>query len=142
MKAKGFPNTHVDQNPDNPQRFYLGQTTPRDMNGILTGLANKSLVSTASSDFLLNIMRWVNGYNDGIRRNMSSVERAQIATKYGAFEDSRHEAGIIFNPAGVPVMVYAYFNEGVGDIDNYGATNPAVEAEAVLGRTMLDAVNR
>lgn len=29
------------------------------------------------------------------------------------------------------------FAEGLGDLDNYGSTHPAVEAHAVIGRTML-----
>jgi beta-lactamase class A len=85
-------------------------------------------------------MRWVDGYTDGVRRNMSSEERIHVADKYGAFEDSRHEVGIMFNAAGHPALVYSFFTENVGDIGNYGATNPATQADAVLGRIMLDAV--
>jgi beta-lactamase class A len=32
------------------------------------------------------------------------------------------------------------FAEGLADLDNYGATHPAVQAHAVLGRTMLTAL--
>ncbi|HVQ44068.1 MAG TPA: serine hydrolase [Candidatus Saccharimonadia bacterium] len=137
LAAKGFTATHVDPVAGS-SRFFLGQTTPREMNTLLAGLANHSLVSEKSSTFVLNIMRWVNGYNDGVRRNMSSTERAQVATKYGAFEDSRHEVGIMFDAAGKPALIYAFMNDGVGDIDNYGSTNPAVEAEDVMGRQMFD----
>ncbi len=141
LERKGFQYTRVDPFPDNPHRFFLHQTTPREMHRLLEGLANKTLLSEQSSDFLLTIMRWSSvGYNDGIRRNMSSEERARCATKYGAFEDSRNEIGIMFDPSGAPALIYTFFTTGVGDINNYGATNPAVEAHAALGRTMLDAI--
>jgi beta-lactamase class A len=32
------------------------------------------------------------------------------------------------------------FAEGLGDLDNYGSTHPAVQAHAVIGRTMFDAL--
>ncbi|HSW96238.1 MAG TPA: serine hydrolase, partial [Candidatus Saccharimonadales bacterium] len=140
LASKGFTHTRVEPLPDNPHRFYLGDTTPKEMNMLLEGLANKTLVSPQSSDFILNIMQWINGYNDGIRRNMSSLERIKIGSKYGAYVDSRHEVGIMFDDSGAPALIYTFFNDGVGDTGNYGATNPAVEAEAVLGRTMLDSI--
>jgi beta-lactamase class A len=140
LAAKGFTATHVDP-VEGSRRFFLGQSTPREMHKLLEGLANHTLVSEASSTFVLNIMRWVNGYNDGIRRNMSSGERAQVATKYGAFEDSRHEVGIMFDAQNRPALIYAFMNDGVGDTGNYGGTNPAVEAEAVMGRKLYDAVH-
>jgi beta-lactamase class A len=141
LAKKGFVTTRVEPLPDNPNRFYLGNTTPREMNRLLEGFANKTLVSSQSATFILTIMQWINGYNDGIRRNMSSDERIRIATKYGALDDSRHEVGIMFDANGAPALIYAFMNDGVGDIGNYGATNPAVEAEAVLGRVMFDSIN-
>ena len=140
LARKGFSATHVDPIPGST-RFFLGQTTPREMNLMLAGIADHTLISEPSAKFMLGIMRWVNGYNDGVRRNMSSQERLQVVTKYGAFEDSRHEVGIMFDAAGAPAVIYTFFNDGVGDIDNYGSTNPAVEAEAVLGREIFDIVN-
>lgn len=140
LVRKGFTATHVDPIPDS-RRFYLGQTTPREITRLLQGLADHTLVSESSSTFVLNILRWVNGYNDGVRRNMSSLERAQVATKYGAFEDSRHEVGIMFDAQNKPAAVYAFMNEGLGDTGNYGSTNPAVEAEAAMGREIFDIVN-
>src|SRR5262249_10194178 len=104
----------------------------------------KTLLSAGSCDFLLSITRWINGYHDGIRRNMSSAERSRVATKYGAdfntLGAARHEAGIMFGTDGAPVLTYSLFAEGLGQLDNYGATHPAVEAHAVLGRVMFDAV--
>ncbi|MBT8225818.1 MAG: serine hydrolase [Dactylosporangium sp.] len=144
LAAKGFVNTRVEP-VANPNRFYLGTTTPREMHDLLWRLANKTLLSASSCDFLLTITRWVNGYHDGIRRTMSSDERSRVATKYGADYNtqgaSRHEAGIMFSTDGAPVLTYALFADGLGDLDNYGATHPAVEAHAVLGRTMFDAIS-
>jgi beta-lactamase class A len=140
LASKGFSATHVDPIPGST-RFFLGQTTAREMNLMLEGIANHTLISEKSAGFMLGILRWVNGYNDGVRRNMSSVERAQVATKYGAFEDSRHEVGILFDALGKTAAVYTFFTENVADIDNYGATNPAVEAQASIGRGLFDIVN-
>jgi beta-lactamase class A len=143
LAAKGFAHTRVEP-VANPNRFYLGTTTPHEITDLLTRLANKTLLTPASCTFLLSILRWIDGYHDGIRRNMSSEERSRVATKYGAdfntLGAARHEAGIMFGPDGAPVLVYGLFAEGLSDLDNYGATHPAVEAHAVLGRTMFDTI--
>jgi beta-lactamase class A len=141
LAAKGFVKTRVEP-VANPNRFYLGTTTPREMHDLLWRLATKTLLKPASCTFLLSILRWLNGYHDGVRRTMSSAERSRVATKYGADYNtlgaSRHEAGIMFGTDGAPKLTYAMFAEGLGDLDNYGSTHPAVQAHAVIGRTMLD----
>lgn len=141
LAAKGFVHTRVEP-VTNPNRFYLGTTTPREMHDLLWRLATKTLLSPASCTFLLSITRWINGYMDGVRRVMSSEERSRVATKYGAdfntLGAARHEAGIMFGPDGLPKLTYAMFAEGLGDLDNYGSTHPAVQAHSVIGRTMLD----
>jgi beta-lactamase class A len=143
LAAKGFVHTRVEP-VANPNRFFLGVTTPREMTDLLLRLANKTLLSAGSCDFMLGILRWVNGYHDGIRRNMSSTERSRVASKYGAdfntLGAARHEAGVMFGADGAPVLVYGLFAEGLGELDNYGATHPAVQAHARLGRVMFDAV--
>ena len=72
-------------------------------------------------------------------------ENAAVATKYGAdfntLGASRHEAGVMFVSDGAPALVYSLFAEGLGDLDNYGATHPGVEAHAVLGRRMFDVIS-
>ena len=141
LAAKGFTHTRVEPVEGNPNRFYLGTTTPREMHTLVKGLADQTLLSASSTQAMLRVMRWSEvGYVDGVRRNMSSAERARIGIKYGANGDLRHEVGVIFDTAGAPVLVFSYFADQVGDEDNYGATNPAVQAHAVLGRAMLDAV--
>jgi beta-lactamase class A len=145
LAAKGFAATRVIP-VDDPSRFFLGTTTPRETHDLLRRLAAGTLLSRESGEFMLRILRWINGYHDGIRRAMSSGERRRVASKYGAEFDergaARHEAGVMFSPAGVPRLTYALFAHGLPQLDNYGATHPAVEAHAVLGRTMLDAVDR
>jgi beta-lactamase class A len=141
LAAKGFTQTRVEPVPTNPHRFFLGNTTPREMHDLWLRLANQELLSAQSTQFLFGITRWVDGYMDGVRRNMSSDERSRVAIKYGALGDSRHETGVIFDTAGAPALVFALFNTGLGDTGNFGATNPGVQAEAALGRVMLDAVS-
>jgi beta-lactamase class A len=126
----------------NPNRFFLGTTTPREMHDLLWRLANKTLLAPASCDFLLSITRWLNGYHDGVRRVMSSHERERVATKYGAdfnsLGESRHEVGVMFDEKGAPLLTYAMFAEGLGEPENYGSTHPAVQAHAKIGRTLMD----
>jgi beta-lactamase class A len=143
LAAKGFVHTRVEP-VANPNRFFLGTTTPREMHDLLWRLATKTLLKPESCDFLLSVTRWINGYHDGVRRVMSSRERERVATKYGAdfneLGESRHEAGIMFSADGAPLLTYAMFAEGLGDPENYGATHPAVEAHARIGRAMFDSL--
>lgn len=139
LQRLGFTATRVEPIPGG-RRFYLGYTTPRENNDLLYRLITGKLLSPASTAALLRIMTWPSvGYTDGIRRNMSSAERARIGTKHGALDDKRHETGLVFDRNGAPLLVYSYFADQVPDPDNYGATNPVVTAHATLGRTMLDA---
>jgi len=142
LAAKGFAHTRVESLPADPSRFFLGLTTPRETADLLWRLAGASLLSRRSCDFLLDILRSGHGYHDGIRREMSSAERGRVATKHGADFDelgaARHEAGVIFAADGTPALVYSFFADSLGDLDNYGATHPAVRAHAVLGRELLD----
>ena len=141
LAAKGFVHTRVIP-VANPNRFLLGTTTPREMHDLLWRLATKTLLKPASCEFLLRLTRGLSGYHDGVRRVMSSLERERVASKYGAdfntLGESRHEVGIMFSPEGVPLLTYAMFAEGLGDPENYGATHPAVQAHAKIGRVMLD----
>ncbi|HWG99211.1 MAG TPA: serine hydrolase [Pilimelia sp.] len=141
LAAKGFQHTRVLPAPEHPTRFYLGETTPRETTDLLARLANRTLLSPASTDLLLTLARSPAGYHDGVRRVMSSAQRARIAVKHGADDHLRHEVGLIFDPAGAPALVFGFFADGLGDRDNYGATHPAVQAHAELGRAMLDALD-
>ncbi|WP_416905403.1 serine hydrolase [Micromonospora echinospora] len=140
LVAKGFPNTQV-QPVANPNRFYLGTSTPRETHDLLRALVAGTLLSPASTAFLLRQLRSPIAHTDGVRRTMSSDERARIASKGGWYADARCEAGIIFDRAGAPVLTYALFATGQADPGNFGGTHPAVTARAKMGRSFLDAVD-
>ncbi|MGA8115161.1 MAG: serine hydrolase [Actinocatenispora sp.] len=139
LVAKGFPKTQVEP-VENPNRFFLGQTTPKEMHDLLQKLVTGQLLSAASTGFLLSLLRSPIAFTDGIRLNMSTNERLNVATKAGWLDDGRNEAGIFFDAAGKPVLTYSMFAHGLGDVDNFSATHPAIAARAVMGRAFLDAV--
>ncbi|MBM7775839.1 beta-lactamase class A [Actinokineospora baliensis] len=139
LVAKGFPKTQVVPTA-NPNRFYLGKTTPRETHDLFTALAAGRLLTAASTAYLLKILRSQAAHTDGIRRNMSSDDRARVATKAGWFNDGRNEAGIVFDAAGTPILTYALFSQGAGDPTDFGGTHAAVRARATLGPHLLAAV--
>ncbi|MEV1013670.1 serine hydrolase [Micromonospora sp. NPDC049801] len=141
LVAKGFPNTQVEP-VANPNRFFLGTSTPRETHDLLRALVAGTLLSPASTAHLLGLLRSPVAFTDGIRRTMSSDDRARIATKAGWFTDARHEAGVIFDRSGAAVLTYALFADGQADPDNFGATHPAVRARAAMGPKVLAAVDR
>lgn len=141
LVAKGFPNTQVQPVEGNPHRMYLGLTTPREMHDLLQGLLKGTVVSAPSADFLFSLIRSQIAFTDGIRQQMSSDERARVATKAGWFDDARNEAGVIFDTDGRPVLTYSMFAAGMADPDNFGATHPALRARAAMGRAWLSAVD-
>ncbi|MEV1121000.1 serine hydrolase [Actinosynnema sp. NPDC049800] len=147
LRSKGFVHTQVVP-VANPNRFFLGTTTPRETFTLLQKLAAGQLLSAASTEHLLKVLRSLTSFTDGIRLNLSSAERLNVATKAGWFNDGRNEAGIVFDAAGKPIITYALFASGqfAGDqaanADNYSTTHPALRARAALGRTLYDSVLR
>lgn len=143
LRAKGFVHTQVVTGA-NPNRFYLGTTTPRETFTLLRKLVAGELLMPASATYLLTILRSLTAFTDGIRLELTSNERLQVATKAGWFADGRNEAGIVFDAHGKPIVTYALFASGEfrGDtainVDNYSATHPALRARAALGRTLFD----
>ncbi|WP_186762912.1 serine hydrolase [Lentzea tibetensis] len=145
LRSKGFVHTQVVP-VANPNRFFLGTTTPREMHTMLQKLVEGSLLSPASTQYVLNILRSLTSFTDGARLNLSSNERLRVATKAGWFDDGRNEAGVMFSEDGRPILIYSLFASGTfaGDKaandENFSFTHPAVGARAELGRTMYDAV--
>ncbi|MEV4538990.1 serine hydrolase [Asanoa sp. NPDC049518] len=137
---KGFPKTQV-QPVANPNRFFLGTSSARETHRMLQALTAGTLLSPSSTSFLLSVLRSPIAFTDGIRRTMSSDDRARIATKAGWFGDARHEAGVIFSAAGAPVLTYVLFADGQANPDDFGATHPAVQARAAMGPRFLAAAN-
>ncbi|NJC81894.1 serine hydrolase [Planosporangium mesophilum] len=165
LSTRGFTHTRVEPLPDDPRRMFLGTTTPHETHALLSGLVGGAMipdgmvpggivpggtvpggiapggivpggmVSPASTRFLLDVLR---GYTDGVRRTMSSTERLRTVSKYGALDDGRHEAGVMFDADGTARVIFCLFSELPGHGHNYGATHPLVEAHARLGRCMFD----
>ncbi|MEV0718901.1 serine hydrolase [Asanoa sp. NPDC050611] len=139
LAGKGFRKTQV-QPVANPHRFYLGRTTPREMHTLLRQLVTGRLLSRSSTNVMLSRLRSPIAFTDGIRREMSSAERARIATKAGWFGNGRHESGIMFSRANKPSLIYSIFATGQAGAANFGATHPAVRARSRMGRAFFDAV--
>jgi beta-lactamase class A len=144
LRAKGFTHTQVVP-VSNPNRFFLGTTTPRETTDLLHRLAAGQLLSAASTEYVLTALRSLTSFTDGVRLRLTSPERLRVATKAGWFTDGRNEAGLVFTEGGAPVLSYALFAAGafrgdpaVNDAD-FGATHPALRARAALGRTLVDA---
>ncbi len=142
LEAKGFTDTRVIPSEDNPDRMWLGDTTAHELNDLLHRLALGELLSETGTGAMLGILRGLSGYHDGFRRNMSSAQRSRIAMKYGADGPDRNEAGVVYTADGAPAVVYAFTTQTEGHEDDYGATHPAVEAKAAMGRQIIDALDR
>lgn len=144
LRGKGFTHTQVVP-VANPNRFFLGTTTPRETTSLLHRLAAGELLSAASTDYVFAALRSLTAFTDGIRLNLRSPERLRVATKAGWFDDGRNEAGLVFSEDGAPMLSYALFASGpfAGDAAtndaDFGATHPALRARAALGRTLMDA---
>jgi beta-lactamase class A len=147
LRAKGFVHTQVVP-VANPNRFFLGRTTPNETHTLLQMLVGGTLLSASSTAYLLNVLRSLSSFTDGIRLKLSSAERLRVATKAGWFSNGRNEAGVIFDESGAPTVTYALFASGTFTGDpaandaNFSATHPALRARAALGRAMVDAVAR
>lgn len=141
LRGKGFVATQVVP-VANPNRFFLGTTSPAECHDLLTRLVGGTLLSAESTAFILRCLRAPAAFTDGIRRTMSSAERGRVATKAGWFADGRNEAGVIFDTDGRPVLTYALFAHGQDGADDFGATHPAVQARAHMGRAFFDIVGK
>jgi beta-lactamase class A len=146
LRGKGFTHTQVVP-VSNPNRFFLGATTPREMHTLLSKLVAGTLLSPTSTDYLLNTIRSTSAFSDGIRLNLTTSERLRVGTKAGWFNAGRNEAGVVFTADGVPGAIYSLFAEGpfrgdaaVNDAD-FGAPHPALRARQALGRALVDAVD-
>lgn len=146
LRGKGFTHTQVVP-VANPNRFFLGTTTPRETHTLLTKLVAGELLSASSTEYLLGALRATAAFTDGVRLKLSTPERLRVATKAGWFNADRHEAGVVFNEAGVASATYAMFATGpyrgdaaANDLD-FGATHPALRARQSIGHTLFDAAN-
>jgi beta-lactamase class A len=141
LVAKGFPKTQVVP-VDNPNRFFLGQTTPKEMHDLLNGIVAGTVLTPKSSEYLLGILRSPVAFTDGIRRVMSSADRGRVATKAGWLDEGRMEAGVMFGADGTPKLTYSLFAFLDTNQDDYGATHPLVQARSVMGPRFLAAADQ
>lgn len=142
MAAKGFPNTQVETIPDS-RRWYLGNSTAREMHDVWQGVLRSQIVSRQSSDHLLRILGSANAFNEGIRRNLRSAQRARVATKAGWMEeDGRHEAGVIYDAAGAPVVTFVFYAFHPDQVMDLTGNHPLVEARARMGAKFFSIVER
>ncbi|GAA1679180.1 serine hydrolase [Glycomyces endophyticus] len=141
LAAKGFTDTRVIPNPANPNRMWLGDTTTSESADLMHRLALGELLSADSTRFFLGVLSGLSGYHDGFRREMSSAERSRIAMKYGADDANRNESGIVLGTDGSPLLAYSFMAQFEDHWDNYGATHPAVQAHAKMGRRFFDIAN-
>jgi beta-lactamase class A len=146
LRAKGFTATQVVP-VQNPNRFFLGTTTPRETHTLLTKLVAGELLSASSTEYLLGALRATAAFTDGVRLDLTTPQRLRVATKAGWFGADRHEAGVVFSEAGAATAVYAMFATGpyrgdaaVNDAD-FGATHPALRARQAIGRTLFAAAD-
>jgi beta-lactamase class A len=144
LRGKGFVHTQVVP-VANPNRFFLGKTTPRETHTLLRKLVAGELLSAESTTYLLNAIRSLTAFTDGIRLRLTSDERLWVATKAGWFKDGRNEAGVVFDDAGTPLATFALFASGSftgspGFDGDFSANHPALRARTKLGRTIVDAV--
>ena len=124
----------------NPNRFFLGTSTARETHDLLRALVAGTLLSPPRR-LPARLLRSPVAFTDGIRRTMSSDERARVATKAGWFADARHEAGMMFDThRGGRAHLCALRRRARPTGSNFGATHPAVQARAAMGRLFLDAI--
>ncbi|WP_460405375.1 serine hydrolase [Actinophytocola sediminis] len=146
LRGKGFTHTQVVP-VTNPNRFFLGTTTPRETHTLLRTLVAGELLSASSTEYLLGALRATAAFTDGVRLNLRTTERLRVATKAGWFNADRHEAGVVFDESGAAGAIYSMFATGpfrgdaaVNDAD-FGATHPALRARQAIGAALLRAAD-
>ncbi|GIG66777.1 serine hydrolase [Phytomonospora endophytica] len=141
MKGLGLPNTQVEVIPGS-RRWYLGWTSAREMHDLWQKLVRGQLLSAASTEYLVKIMRSPNAFTEGIRSKLSTTERGRIATKAGWMDTGRCEAGVIYDAAGAPVVTYSIYADHPEHLDDYSGNHPLIAARARMGRKFVRAVDR
>jgi len=142
MVAKGFPKTQVEPG-SNPNRMFMGWTTPREMHDLFSAHVRGQLVSEAATDFLFNLIRSPIAFTDGIRLNLSTPNRMRVATKAGWLDNDRHEAGIIFDANDAPILTYSIFATlPDSDPEDFGSTHPLNAARARMGERFFNVVSK
>lgn len=142
MVAKGFPKTQVEPG-SNPNRMFMGWTTPREMHDLFSAHVRGQLLSPEATTFLFNLIRSPIAFTDGIRLNLPTNDRMRIATKAGWLDSDRHEAGIIFDEDNAPILTYSIFATLPGGVhdEDYGSNHPLNAARARMGSRFFNVVS-
>lgn len=113
------------------QRFGLGVSTPREMVELLAKIHRGEAVSRAASKEMIEVLKRQQ-YKDGIGRHMGDIE---VASKSGALDHLRSDAGIVYSQAGPIAM--AITCEDIPKVD-YGADNEGLLLISKLAEIIVD----
>ena len=96
LKSLGFKKTRLGIH---GKKFDYGITTAREITDLLEGIYSSKFLSKKSSRILIDIMKKCEN-RFSIRRYLpqktSDGQKLEIANKGGAFDDVRHDVGIVF----------------------------------------------
>lgn len=117
------------------KRFGLGRTTPREMVTLLEKLERGEVVSPAASKEMLELMKREQGTN-GIWREQWRVPKA---TKSGALDALRSNAGILYHPKGRIALAITCneMPEVIWTVDN-----PALVLMSRLSEILVDGLGK
>ncbi len=82
------------------QRFGIGRSTPREMAKLLEMLHAGEIVSPAASQEIIEVLKRQQ-YKDGIGRRFTDSADIEVASKSGALDALRSDAGLVYHPKGV-----------------------------------------
>ncbi|HZE41863.1 MAG TPA: serine hydrolase [Stackebrandtia sp.] len=141
LTSLGYTSTQLEPVPDTP-RWYLGTTSAKEMHDFWQRLISGKLLSAKSSEYLLKILRCAEAFHEGIRHQLPTPKRSQIATKAGWGDQWRNEAGVIYNAAGVPIIGYAMYASSEDNQDDFSVNHPLIAARSKMGRRFYDIAQR
>jgi beta-lactamase class A len=105
MQDLGANDLVIRRGPEDGKAYALGlnnSATARSLMQVLVGLANRSVVSPAASDEMIEILRKQH-FNEGIPAKLP--ERVSVAHKTGWNEMLYHDAAIVYPPGHAPYIL-------------------------------------
>lgn len=128
---------HTYLEPLDADRFYLGNTTPRDAITALNTLVQRN---DTYGQFLRGAMA-TNIYGDyGVRTQLAGNEYIMLSNKVGILDDAagnnRHDVGIIYNTKTARSYGYAFMNTAPGEPDA-ATTTQAAASLSQMGAPLL-----
>jgi beta-lactamase class A len=112
----GLQHTYLQPLPDDPSRFYLGNTTARDASTMI----QKVLATQDSYGAFVKNALVTNIYTDyGARSQLAGNDYIVLANKVGFLDDptgnNRHDVGVIYNTKTHKSYAYAFLNTAPGE---------------------------